>query len=326
MRNFDELSGRVRIRRYFETVLATGNLSHAYILSGEKGLGKKSIAEALSLALFCEKDILHPCKVCPSCKKVLAGTHRDIKYIKTDKNSISVDRIRAEVVEDAKIRPYTDTYKLYIMEEAQKMTTEAQNALLKTLEEPPAYMIVLLLTNNEESLLATIQSRCVNLSLPYMASDKLKALLEKEYAIADASVAVAYARGNIGKAIAFIDDESVKQEYMENIRILRHVAYAKENTFFDLVKELTTKIKDMEAFLDFTQMWYRDILIQKASDNQADIIFTEEYRTIAELARAYTYMQIGKILDMIDLTRERLSANVNKDNAIWLFLNEMRLL
>lgn len=325
MRSFDELSGRVRIRRYFETVLLHDNLSHAYILSGEKGLGKKSIAEALSLSLFCEKDILHPCKACPSCKKVMAGTHKDIRYIKTDKSSISVAQIR-DLVEDARIRPYAGRYKLYIIEEAQKMTIEAQNALLKTLEEPPAYMIVLLLTSNEESLLATIQSRCVNLSLPYMASDRLKALLEKEYAIADASAAIAYARGNIGKAIGFISDDSVKQGYMENIRILRHVAYAKESEFFDLVKELTTKIKDMEAFLDFTQMWYRDILIQKASDNQADIIFTEEYRTIAELARAYTYMQIGKILDRIDLTRERLRANVNKDNAIWLFLNEMRLL
>lgn len=323
---FDDLLGRERIRRYFETVLTTGNLSHAYILSGEKGLGKKSIAKALSLSLFCEKDSLHPCKICPSCKKVLAGTHRDIKYIKTDKNSISVAKIREDLVEDAKIRPYTDTYKLYIIEEAQKMTTEAQNALLKTLEEPPTYMILVLLTSNEESLLATVQSRCVHLALPYIAPGKLKTFIEREYHISDAAAIISYARGNIGKAMDLIHDEHIKQRYMENIRILNSVVYAKEGTFFTLVQELKVKIKDIEEFLDFTQMWYRDILIQKASGSSSELIFIEEYRMIAELARAYTYRQIDKILNMIDITRERLSANVNADNALWLFLNEMRLI
>ena len=124
------------------------------------------MASLFAMTLQCEKHGVEPCMECPSCKKAQSQNHPDIIYVKHEKpNTISIDEIREQLINDVMIKPYSSPYKIYIIDEAQKLTLQAQNALLKILEEPPDYGVFLILSTNAERLLPTIRSRCVELRL-----------------------------------------------------------------------------------------------------------------------------------------------------------------
>ena len=138
---------------------------------------------------------------CHSCKQAINRNQPDILYLQHEKpNTISVDDIRSQINNDIVVKPYSSPYKVYIVDEAEKMNAQAQNALLKTIEEPPAYAVILLLTNNAETFLPTILSRCVRLDIKVVADNKIKKYLMEKYEIPDykAEVCVAFAQGNVG--------------------------------------------------------------------------------------------------------------------------------
>lgn len=128
-----------------------GKVSHAYVISGGLGSGKKLIASTFAQTLQCEAGGVEPCGVCHSCVQAAGGNQPDIIWVGHEKpGSIGVDDIRDQLVSDMQIKPYSSPYKIYIIDEADKLTVAAQNAMLKTIEEPPAYGIVILLANNPD--------------------------------------------------------------------------------------------------------------------------------------------------------------------------------
>ena len=166
MAGFHEIIGHDDVVNHLQNAIQMGKISHAYIFNGEVGAGKKMLASAFAMALQCEKHGTDPCMECDSCKRALSKNHPDIITITHEKpNSIGIEDIRIQLIDDVSIKPYTGPYKIYILNEAEKLTLQAQNALLKTIEEPPAYAVILLLTSNADSLLPTISSRCVTLNL-----------------------------------------------------------------------------------------------------------------------------------------------------------------
>ena len=157
-------------------------VSHAYLFGGESGSGKKMMASLFAMTLQCEKHGVEPCMECPSCKKAQSQNHPDIIYVKHEKpNTISIDEIREQLINDVMIKPYSSPYKIYIIDEAQKLTLQAQNALLKILEEPPDYGVFLILTANAEKLLATIRSRCAELKLSPLTPEEALPALRKQF-------------------------------------------------------------------------------------------------------------------------------------------------
>lgn len=165
MAGFHEIIGHDDVVNHLQNAIQMGKVSHAYIFNGEVGAGKKMLASAFAMALQCEKHGTDPCMECDSCKRALSKNHPDIITITHEKpNSIGIEDIRIQLIDDVSIKPYTGPYKIYILNEAEKLTLQAQNALLKTIEEPPAYAVILLLTSNADSLLPTISSRCVTLN------------------------------------------------------------------------------------------------------------------------------------------------------------------
>ena len=166
MSGFKDVVGHKDIIQYIQTAVKQDKVSHAYILNGERGSGKKLLAKLFAQTLQCENGEEEPCYECHSCKQAVSGNHPDIIKVTHEKpNSIGVDDIRVQINEDIQVKPYNGKYKVYIVPDADMMTVQAQNALLKTIEEPPAYAVILLLTENAESLLPTICSRCVMLKL-----------------------------------------------------------------------------------------------------------------------------------------------------------------
>ena len=131
MSRFDSFIGHEDVVEHLKNAIETGKVSHSYIFYGDKGAGKKLMASTFAMALQCEKDGFEPCQTCDSCKKALGKNHPDIIQVTHEKpNSISIDEIRQQLILDVDIKPYNSEYKIYISPEADKMTPQAQNALL----------------------------------------------------------------------------------------------------------------------------------------------------------------------------------------------------
>ena len=149
MAGFRDIIGQEQIKEHLQNALESGKISHAYIINGEKSSGKEFIAKVFAMTLQCEKGGKEPCQECHSCKQVLSGNQPDIiKVLHEKPNTISVEDIRTQINDDVAIKPYSSPYKIYLLEDAEKMTVQAQNALLKTLEEPPEYAVIILMTAN----------------------------------------------------------------------------------------------------------------------------------------------------------------------------------
>ena len=187
MARFSDIVGQEQIKEHLQNAMERKKVSHAYIIQGERNAGKEFLAKVFAMALECENPQNgEPCQECHSCKQALSGNHPDIMFISHEKpNVIGVDDIRSQINGDVAIKPYRGPKKIYIMNEGEKMTVQAQNALLKTLEEPPEYAVILILTTNVESLLPTILSRCVVLNMKPAKDEQVKQFLMREMEIPD---------------------------------------------------------------------------------------------------------------------------------------------
>ena len=175
MYTFREIWGNSALVRHLQTAAAGGRVSHAYLFTGGAGAGKRMFANTFAKALQCEGAGERPCCTCASCTAFDSGNHPDVIYVRTEKKSIGVDEIREQILETVNLKPYRFACKIYIMENADTMTVQAQNALLKTLEEPPVYARFLLLAERAEAFLPTILSR--------VAVMPLRPLPEQEYGV-----------------------------------------------------------------------------------------------------------------------------------------------
>lgn len=324
MPGFSDIIGHEQIISHLKRAIQLHKISHAYILNGPERSGKMMLAEAFATALLCE-DLEHPpCGICRSCHQAAGRNHPDILYLTHDKpNTISVDDIRKQINATVTIKPYSpdSRYKVYIIDEAEKMNEQAQNALLKTIEEPPAYVVILLLTTNADSFLQTIRSRCVMLNLKAVSDDKIHHMLMQKYQIVDykADVCTAFAQGNVGRAILLAGSQDFNDLKDSTIRLVRKIT---EIEIFDLMQEVKDieEFQNMDDFFDLLMMWYRDVLIYKSTEEEQNIIFKEQIHEIARQAENSSYLGLNHILEGIAQTRRRLRANVNQDMSLELLL------
>lgn len=327
MPGFQDILGHEQIKEHFQNAVQTGKVSHAYILDGEAGMGRKTLANAFALSLLCEKGGPQPCMECHACRQVLSGNHPDLIYVTHEKPaSIGVDDIREQLNDTIQVRPYSGSHKIYIVDEAEKMTVQAQNALLKTIEEPPAYAVILLLTTNEDTFLPTILSRCVKLKLKPLKDETVREYLTSKLNVPErqAEIYAAFARGNLGKAISLAESEDFKRMYEALLSLLKHLKEWDISALLDCVRNLKEENLDIYECLDFMQMWYRDVLMYKTTKDINLLIFKEEFSTIRQMSTVSGYEGLEKILEAITKARVRLDANVNMELAMELMLLTMK--
>ena len=320
MKSFDAIIGHKKIISHFEEAIKTGKVSHAYLLSGEDGSGKMMIAKAVAKALLCEhKD---GCGECAACKQVDSLNHPDVIYITHEKYEIRVDDIRKGINETIDIKPYSGDYKIYIIDDADRMNAGAQNALLKTLEEPPAYAVILLLTNNKDRLLDTILSRCVSMTLGSVRESEIEDYLKANTGAshADIAFAAAFSLGNIGRALHVLDTEEFKDMLNDTMNVITHMKSMEIYEVVSYAKSLTKYKNEIYDFLDIIMVWYRDMLILKTTGSLNQLVFKDKYRQLKDQEIYISFEGISHILDEVEKARRRLIANVNFEVAIEMLL------
>ena len=319
---FQDIIGQEHMTGHLQNAIRMGKVSHAYIIQGEAGSGKKLLADTFAAALQCEEGGIEPCGHCQSCKQAVSGNHPDIRRVTHEKASISVDDIRLQLNNDILVKPYSRPYKVYIIDEAEKMTEQAQNAMLKTIEEPPAYAVILLLTVNAKLLLPTILSRCILLNVRPVARGQITKLLTEHYGIAGfmADVAADFADGVPGKAIAYAQSGEFVNLKDEVIRLLRRLDSMPAEEIYKKVKEWAGSKPAIPDILSLIQLWYRDILVMKSTDGAGRLVFREEERELASRADNMSYGQIEDCLKSIETIKQRMNANVNLEVSLEMLL------
>lgn len=316
MGSFKDVVGHKDILKYISSAVENNRVSHAYILNGERGSGKKMLANLFAMTLLCETGDNEPCGKCHSCKQAESGNHPDIIRVTHEKpNSISVDDIRTQVNNTVDIKPYQGPYKVYIIPQADMMTPQAQNAILKTIEEPPSYAVFLLLTENAETLLLTINSRCVMLKLRNIKDTLIKKYLMENLEIPDykADMCTAFAQGNMGRAIMLANSDHFNEIREEAVQLLKHISEMELNEIVAAVKNISVYKLEITDYLDIIMIWYRDVLLYKATKEIDKVVFKDQLQSIKEQARKSSYEGIELILESLEKAKARLKANVNFD-------------
>ena len=316
MYTFEEIIGNEQMIKQIQKSIYKKHISHAYIIHGEAGTGKKLLANTIAKTMQCKKQGITPCNECTSCRTFDSKNHPDIFYVTAEKNknSISIEDIRQQLIKNMEIKQYKYPYKIFIVDKADTMTIAAQNALLKTLEEPPYYGMIFLLANNVDKFLPTILSRCVVMKLRLVSTDKIEQYLfhhhfsEKE----NASVFSEYAQGSIGKAIEIATSETFST--MREDIIQKLLSLSKQNDDLSealfMAKELEI-YKQNQQFLDIMYLWYRDLFVYIKCNDEKYIIQKDQKKNIIAQSKKQNEADIIKKINAVWQAKQQLSVNSN---------------
>ena len=273
-----------RLKSYIEKAIYSDTVSQAYIFEGSDKAGQMELTEYLAGALFCaSEDHPRPCGFCHACTLLLSGSHPDfIKISHENTKTISVKDIREQLLDDIDIRPFYGGRKIYIIPDAELMTKEGQNALLKTIEEPPSYAIIILLVTNRELLLETIRSRCVTLSFR-------------------------------AEPIFHTDDEEVKELFLRIDSILSGSGRIDTGELMNFAKELSSDhAQVLPDIFCYIERICADALLAKS-----DIVLTEKTVTgYIEKTAAIPYEGLERILKSVKTARHDILLNVASETVV----------
>lgn len=326
--------GQEQIKEFIKKTINMNKVSHAYIICGEKGTQRMEIANLFAASLQCtaeydiydEKSYKKPCGECVSCKQVASGNQPDIITVTSEKENIGVDVIREQVNNSVSIKPYAGPYKIYIIPNADKMMEQAQNALLKTIEEPPEYVVIFLLVEKIGAILPTILSRVVELNIKPLSQKVIIEYLMNNMQIPDyqAEASAVFAQGNIGKAIRYATDSAFIAVREEVIKVLKTIVDKGTDEIAEIVKRIKDEEYNIDDYLDMAILWYRDVLLYKALKDTSTLIFKEETKAVIRDAKVRSYENIESCIEAIDKAKKRLAAYVNFDITMELMFTTLK--
>lgn len=297
---FEKIRGQRFAKKYLSNSIKSNMISHAYMFEGPSGVGKNTMARELAATLLEMENLFNS---------------PDYIEITPDGNSIKIAQIR-KLQSDILVKPYK-SYKIYVIDEAQKMTVEAQNALLKTLEEPPKYAIIILITNNKESLLDTIKSRCEIIKFtPIPLVEVADYLTQTGVDKNRASLLANFSRGSMQKAIELSESEDF---HIMRDEVQKYVETFLTGSMLDImdIQSSIEKYKDnITNVLDLLVNYFRDIMMVKENVDSSMIINLDRLVFIKNMSKKITYSQLSKIIDIIEETKTKLRSNCNFNISI----------
>lgn len=311
MNSYSDILNNELIINSLKSAVKSGRVNHAYIFDGEKGIGKTSLAKAFAKTLNCETGGEEACGQCIACRTFDGNNNPDVFYIENEKG-IKVDDVRQKINAQLMTQPYANRYKIFILKDADMMNTQAQNAFLKTLEEPPAYVKFLLLSTNFNRFLVTILSRCVLFKLRPLSQPQLCGLLmQKGFSRGEAETAAHYAHGVAGKALELRGSEEFEELSVFALDLCVRI---KGLDLIDMYKE-TDALKDKKDLFDtLLQLMYyifRDALVYKVTNDPDRLIHSAHLNEIKKICADFSQRRLIKACDAIEYARRRHAANGN---------------
>lgn len=313
--SFKNIPGQSKTKRILKDTIKKDRISHAYLFTGNKGLGKSEMAREFAQAIFCNENISEGCGECISCKKFKHDNHPDFDVIDVQKDhkSILIDQIR-ELQKEISYKPYESDYKIYIIDNAERMTEQAQNSLLKTLEEPPEYAIIILTNEDKNDLISTIVSRCQEVKLYNQPEDIIKQYLKdvKGFNEEEAALYATLARGKYKKAVNL----ALKEDFIDKRdQIIKFIINIDEKDNFEIY-ELSEKLKKISEsdfpLFELLLSLFRDILVLKQDESDAIINF--DYKElIAEAVNKFNIKDIFKLTNQINQYKRYYYGNIKKE-------------
>ena len=302
---FTGVAGHEAIRERLAAALNQDTVSHAYLFEGIEGVGKHTMARAFIKALLCtEPQAQHmPCGHCVSCRTLDSGNHPDVSWIRRErgKNSLGIRPIREQLVADVRTQPYQSAYKVYVVEDADLMTPEAQNALLKTLEEPPSYVVIILLASTGTGFLPTILSRVITIRFQPLPADIISnALVERLGMNAEqAAVTAALSRGSLGYALQLAGSQAFNALRAELTDILTELPHMKPAQILALADFFERNKDRQDTVFSLIKLWYRDLLMYRSTHDETALITRDAAETIRALSASYTTEEVLKLFSNV---------------------------
>lgn len=311
MYTFEEIRGNTPLVEQLRRSAASGRSSHAYLFLGGAGAGKRLIANTFAKALQCEGE-KRPCDSCKSCHAFNHGNHPDVIYFQPLKSgkTYTIEDVREQLLETVDLKPFQYEKKIYIIEKADTLNIQSQNALLKTLEEPPAHAVFLLLAERAEAFLPTILSRVVVMKIrPLSAETIADYLMQAGHLAEESHILSAYAQGRIGQALELVEDEGFREMRQDILGKLEALPSMSEGDAYLLAKDLEGYKNDLR-FLDIMELWYRDLLTAKSLREEGYLIQRDKKDAIFRAAKEPAAL-LAKKAAAVRTAQMRLAQNAN---------------
>jgi DNA polymerase-3 subunit delta' len=296
--------------------LAAGRVAHAYLISGPPQIGKTRLARVLAQALNCAQPD-PPCGRCTSCAKIAQDTHPDVQLIvgKGAGGSIKIEQIRT-LQREVVLAPYEGRYRVWILRGVDQATLEAANSLLKTLEEPPAHVILMLTTIQVEALPATVVSRCQRLDLRPLARVAIEnALRDRGIPPAKAHLLACLSGGRVGWAFSASEDDAILQQRQQQLDQLVALLAGDRVERLDFAWKASRDPEAAREQIEMWTTWWRDLLLVNRH-GEGHILNVDRVGELQSLARQSNLAQIWAVLEALRSTASQLEANVNARLAI----------
>ncbi len=311
---FSQVAGHTRQLAPLRAALVNGRLHHAYLFVGPEGIGKRSIAIALAQAIHCEAGRDDCCDHCLPCLRIRNRNHPDVRTVgRLDgKKEITIDQVR-RIESELRYRSFGGGRKVAIVDPAGAMNAPSQNALLKTLEEPPENSLLILITPNAGELLPTVRSRCLRLSFGPLSKAQVSDYLRVNSGLneTEAQVIAAMSMGSIGRALN-LKDKDWTERRRKWCGVLEQLGRGGCRSAMEAAETLAADREEALEFLRWTESWYRDLLVHGMTQDRQRIINLDLLPEIARQAQHFGGVRAVRILDGIPAAIVAIQRNLNR--------------
>ena len=319
---FSDIVGHQKQLASLKWALAEDRLHHAYLFLGPEGVGKRTLALSLAMAIQCLEESHDFCGGCPKCLQIKSENHPDVRLVGplAGKKEITIQQVR-ELERELSFRAFSGRKKIAIIDPAHLMNFSAQNALLKTLEEPPRDSLLILISTSVGGLLPTVLSRCLRLSFAVLPVEDVVDFLvsQKGMKREEAGLSAAMSMGSLGKALSPEIEELAQRRkvWVEEIAVLTR---GDHRGWMALAERLARDREDSMKFLEWVEGWYRDLLIYRVTGSGQALSNIDMARIVGEQADHHSLEQILFLLSEASRTAARIRRNVNRRMALENFL------
>ncbi|NLF01578.1 MAG: DNA polymerase III subunit delta' [Anaerolineales bacterium] len=305
--------GHAHAVQALQRAVDSGSPSHAYLITGPHGIGKTTLAQALAAALLCQGAPPSPCGACRACRLVASGSHPDLHLVESERPgaSLGIDLVR-DLQRQLALTPLEGRWRLAVLGRFEEATTAAANALLKTLEEPPAYVVIMVLADDADRLLPTIVSRCQQVPLHPVPIDEIeRALIARWQAEpAQAALLASLSAGHVGWAVRMLTESRALGRRTQRLDELARLLDSPLSVRFQYAESLSRDPVATQETLDLWLSWWRDVLLL-ASAAGANVTNVDRGPEIQENAAKLGVAQSADVLKALRAATDRIRRNAN---------------